>query len=1153
MAVTKQDLIDGANQIISESEKGGNTASRVGNLFLAFISFIAAVEGKIVDIPEYDDSELRKAIDNLKDAASRLDQIVSDTQDLATSERDRLQALLDTLDQTINGKISDMYNSAAWAEQFAKQFQQEVSEGKVAFQSGWNADIEAYLQRVGVWARDGETGVTKTQWTEFQQSVNEISSTVNEVTADLQGRPTKVQWSEISQKVDSIESSVNSLTQKGNVSEALQSAIKQYVKDGVAGMNLESTYALKDTEGSKEVLEWMYSAFKNQSAQDMSFAQMTAAGKDTFSSGISEIKASSELVQNGEVLSRVQKTTIENLVGDSLAAFYSQSSENEAGNSIFSQIKKTIGDVTSYNTAGVVTESNLEQATAALFASAKQDMETVAGSMIAEATTGLASESYVNTQITDAETGLKQTITKAESSLTAKIEEVDEKGNKNTDAIAGVVTSVEKVSNDLSTEVTARVNAIAEVKDAQAGMLTEASLEGAMTQLIAQKGDIAAAIVAKVNEKDSEISLSADKITMTNAFVNSITANTVFTNYLKGGTAEFKGTVYATNGEFTGKVTATSGSFTGAINATSLTLGSGVSIAQSKISGLASALSTIQSDIKSNTNALANKADSSDLPTKLSDLTNDLDLDIPTKLSDLTNDMKFSTVSVSETQLGDGTTRIATTVNGTTYYTYRPTSGEFLITNVGKGKDASGSDYFMVDTNGLLTARNALIYGTVYATNGSFAGEITASSGSIGGFEIGDLLLHTDDKLCGMGNDPYFYSFDSADPYMWWANYKTPTETWSNSFSNYSTGYSEKYLWVRAAVNTTSYTASDASYIYTEPVPLVSPYNQFGSIECWYAVQDSSLTTPPTSGWTAFSSYNSSIIIPYATKQAMSAGKHYWIRINVAITDDYKYIRLTEDAASVFGFRLQYTESSVGAPTFSVTKEGTFTATAGSIGGFLIGSGYIGSTSDGTNLYLSSKYVKIGSSTVSALLGNSLYLDSSSDLPTALQLSNIVNNKTTRSGVARSATNYGLYINVANATTNYGVYSNAAVKAPAVIGDTIKEVDVSSGYFKDMNFAQYNVFMLKRNSSTVYTLTMPTYSEVCSMFGYSSLSSNFGVRFTMVIPINTSLANIKISGLYDRDGATHTYTFNSGDVVELLCTYYGSSFRYIVLSRNSDA
>lgn len=54
-----------------------------------------------------------------------------------------------------------------------------------------------------------------------------------------------------------------------------------------------------------------------------------------------------------------------------------------------------------------------------------------------------------------------------------------------------------------------------------------------------------------------------------------------------------------------------------------------------------------------------------------------------------------------------------------------------LTLNVGTNSD--GKNYLNVSKDGLLTARNAIIYGTVYATDGEFTGKVTATSGEFKG------------------------------------------------------------------------------------------------------------------------------------------------------------------------------------------------------------------------------------------------------------------------------------------------------------------------------------------------------------------------------------------------------------------------------------
>lgn len=62
---------------------------------------------------------------------------------------------------------------------------------------------------------------------------------------------------------------------------------------------------------------------------------------------------------------------------------------------------------------------------------------------------------------------------------------------------------------------------------------------------------------------------------------------------------------------------------------------------------------------------------------------------------------------------------------------------------------SAGATGFKVSTAGLLTASNAVIYGTIYASNGKFAGEIEAKSGSIGGWNIYTTSLYKNVTISG--------------------------------------------------------------------------------------------------------------------------------------------------------------------------------------------------------------------------------------------------------------------------------------------------------------------------------------------------------------------------------------------------------------------
>ena len=137
-------------------------------------------------------------------------------------------------------------------------------------------------------------------------------------------------------------------------------------------------------------------------------------------------------------------------------------------------------------------------------------------------------------------------------------------------------------------------------------------------------------------------------------------AKGIFSGDLNAAGGTFEGTLNAVDGNFRGVLSGATGSFTGAVTATSLTLGYGVTIGASKVSGLA------------------------DVATSGS--YNDLD-DVPEIPTDLEYYIKK-----------DGT--------------------------VGS-EPSEGATGFKVSSDGLLQASNAIIYG-----------EIVASSGKIGGFNI---------------------------------------------------------------------------------------------------------------------------------------------------------------------------------------------------------------------------------------------------------------------------------------------------------------------------------------------------------------------------------------------------------------------------------
>ena len=99
--------------------------------------------------------------------------------------------------------------------------------------------------------------------------------------------------------------------------------------------------------------------------------------------------------------------------------------------------------------------------------------------------------------------------------------------------------------------------------------------------------------------------------------------------------------------------------------------------------------------------------------------------DIGTELSDMSSNM----LSSSDVEvISDNGINKAIRVGNNQYEIIN--QNNYLLTNV--GKTGSGGGYFKVDTNGLLEAHNALIYGTIFATAGEFSGDVYANAFTAG-------------------------------------------------------------------------------------------------------------------------------------------------------------------------------------------------------------------------------------------------------------------------------------------------------------------------------------------------------------------------------------------------------------------------------------
>lgn len=239
-----------------------------------------------------------------------------------------------------------------------------------------------------------------------------------------------------------------------------------------------------------------------------------------------------------------------------------------------------------------------------------------------------------------------------------------------------------------------------------------------------------------------------------------------------------------------------------------------------------------------------------------------------------------------------------------------------------------------------------------------------------------------------------------------------------------------------------------------------------------------------------------------------------------------------------------------GSATFGITKAVKFNADgSGSVatngiswnangvlkvGGFEIGYNRIGSTATqsggGGSLAIYNDFLRIGSTDSYVLFGNNVFPATSSSIAAG----RVVNTKSNS-----YYNNYGIHIDVKNGKRNFGIYSNAPILANACIGNKIKTMYFSGSTYT-IDFSQANIFIVYANRDI--SLTLPTSSEVASMFGYSTLPSDFGYMFTFIYKHNASY-QISINNLIAYNGETRTHNMRQGDVTTFLCTNY-PSFHY---------
>lgn len=211
----------------------------------------------------------------------------------------------------------------------------------------------------------------------------------------------------------------------------------------------------------------------------------------------------------------------------------------------------------------------------------------------------------------------------------------------------------------------------------------------------------------------------------------------------------------------------------------------------------------------------------------------------------------------------------------------------------------------------------------------------------------------------------------------------------------------------------------------------------------------------------------------------------------------------------------------------------------GSIGGFELANGRIGSeataSGGGGSLSIYSDMIRVGGTSSYVLIGKNVVPATASGFTAA---GRIINNQTnTYGGYGFDVANYGLFIEVSGGTKNYGLKSNAPLMATAFIGTKIGRLNITGSTYK-IDFSQNNIFFIY--ASSAYNVILPTESQVASMFGMSSLPSDFGLM--LVFRCLAGSKNVTLAGIYDQNGSVQSYTLAVGDSIILLVAkvpYFG--------------
>lgn len=239
-------------------------------------------------------------------------------------------------------------------------------------------------------------------------------------------------------------------------------------------------------------------------------------------------------------------------------------------------------------------------------------------------------------------------------------------------------------------------------------------------------------------------------------------------------------------------------------------------------------------------------------------------------------------------------------------------------------------------------------------------------------------------------------------------------------------------------------------------------------------------------------------------------------------------------------------------------KNGKFTGEIesykGTIGGFTIGNGRIGSeatqSGEGGSLAIYSNFFRVGGNDGYVMFGNDVIPGTAGGAFTAT--GRIVNeHPNTYGNYGLDQANYGLFIHVSGGTKNYGIWSNAALMAPSFVNTKAKILTFDPNATSySVDFSQANVILMyfKKDKSSGVKVTLPSESSVAEKFGLTELPEDFATVVTFWVRAGS--LPITLDGIYDHNENLTNYKMAEGDSVTVLISKV-DGFRYQILNHSS--